>query len=140
MPAALLQAIHRRVAEINRSARDGQFTDRRAMLPRHARRPFWGVSCIAAGQSNALKSNPRAFEFRLFLKNRANRGYTRRAAIRPNKHPTDRKRSQHLRVRTRGLELGCALSRTNLLDLLPRDFPTWVKPEIFGLQSVEESG
>jgi hypothetical protein len=41
MPAALLQAIHRRVAEINRSARDGQFTERRAMLPRHARRPFW---------------------------------------------------------------------------------------------------
>jgi hypothetical protein len=32
------------------------------------------------------------------------------------------------------------LVRTNLLDLLPRDFPKWVKPEIFGLQSVEESG
>jgi hypothetical protein len=75
MPAALLKAIHRRVAEINRSARDGQFTECRAMLPRHARRPFWGVSVIAAGQSNALKSNPRAFEFRLFLKNRANRPF-----------------------------------------------------------------
>jgi hypothetical protein len=28
----------------------------------------------------------------------------------------------------------------NLLDSLARDFPKWVKPEIFGLQSVEESG
>jgi hypothetical protein len=26
------------------------------------------------------------------------------------------------------------------MDLLPRDFPKWAEPEIFGLQSVEESG
>src|SRR5208283_4754646 len=39
-----------------------------------------------------------------------------------------------------GSELGCALVRGNLLDLLPRDFSKWAEPEIFGLQSVQESG
>ena len=43
-------------------------------------------------------------------------------------------------MRIRGSEVEYALSRANLLDLLPRDFPKWAVPEIFGLQSVEESG
>jgi len=30
-----------------------------------------------------------------------------------------------------GLELGCALVRGNLLDLLPRDFSKWAEPETF---------
>jgi hypothetical protein len=68
------------------------------------------------------------------------RGYTRRAAIRPNKHRRTGKRSQYFHVRMQGSERGCALLRANPLDLPPRDFLKWAEPEVFGLQSVQESG
>ena len=55
--------------------------------------------------------------------------------------PTNRHRSQHFRVRIRGSELAilpCHGPTSWIYSL--RDFPKWAEPEIFGLQSVEESG